>query len=247
MTRLSMVFTEDLKRDTSGLLASLKDKYAERLAVAEQKRDSVFRTLFLIDAALAFLVSGQNFKVPVVDVSAAEIPVVVEAATLASAIALVLAVVQFVTWASYDMISRQYANHAAGVKHDSQRQPGTHQIDPDFISAAETHNELAMKLFRSKFNIFGADYYEPGRAFRMYSAVVHGLIFLLFILFPIVHGLLVFWSLHATYSVHGLGIVITTYILIVIVLNLLGVFIWVGSYKDFQFSLDFDREPWIEK
>jgi hypothetical protein len=239
-----MVFSEELKRDTSGILASLKDKYTERLAVAEQKRDSILRSLLIIDAALAFLISGQNFKVPVLDVSAIEIPAVVETATLASALTIVFVVTQFITWASYDTISRQYGIAAAGVVHDASQQTGTHAVDPDFINAAETYSELTLKLLRFKFNNFGPDYYQPGKAFNLYSSLVDGLIRLIFALFPIVHGLLVYLSLQATYLAHGLGVVICLYFLIVIVLNLLAVLIWVGAYKDFFFSLDFSKEPW---
>ena len=244
MTRLSMAFTEELKRDTGGLLASLKDKYIGRLAVAEHKRDMIFRSAFIIDAALAFLISGQNFKIPVLGISAIEIPAIVEAATLTSAIAVVFATVQFITWAAYDMILRQYGNAAAGVVHSAGEQAGKHAIDPDFFNAAESHVELALKLLRIKFNNFGPDYYEPGKAFRVYSAAVHGLIYLLFVLFPLVHWLLTGLSLYATYSAHGFGVVTGVYFLTVLVLNLLAILIWVGTYKDFHFVLDFTKAPW---
>ena len=166
LTRLSMAFSEDLKRDTSGLLASLKDKYIERATVAEQKWHRVFRSLFIIDAALAFLITGHDFKIPVLEIRAIEIPAVVEAATIASAFAAVILAAQFVTWASYDMILRQYGNAAAGVRYSAGEQAGRHAVDPDFVSSADMHTELVVKLLRTKLNITGPDYYEPGKAFR---------------------------------------------------------------------------------
>lgn len=246
MTRLSMVFTEDLKRDITGVLASLKDKYIERLAFAEQKRDKIFRSVFIIDAALAFLITGHDFKLPVLDIRAIEIPAFVEVTTIVSAIAVVFAVAQFITWAGYDTISRQYGNAMAGVVHSAGEQDGRHAVDPDFIIAAETYTELMLKLIRIKFNIFGPDYYEPGRAFKAYSYAVHGLIGLLFVLFPLVHWLLTASSLYATCSVHGLGFLTGVYSLIVVTLNLLAVLIGVGAYKSFHFDIDFAKRPWVK-
>jgi hypothetical protein len=218
----------ELKLDTAGVLPGLREKYTQRLAIAEQKRDNLFRNLFIIDAALAFLITGQNFKLPILDVATTDIPAAVEAATLASSITIVFVATTFITWAAYDAIVRQFGNTVARPL----------ALDPDFINAAESHVELCLKLLRSKFNIAGSDFHEPGKGFKAYSAVVYGLISLLFILFPIVHGLLNFLSLSATYTTHGLGIVTCIYFAIVITANLLAVFIWVGAYKDFTFYLE---------
>ena len=244
LTRLCMAFSEDLKRDTTGLLTSLKDKYVERATVAEQKWQKVFRGAFYVDAVIAFLITGHDFKIPVLDIRAIEIPAVVEAATITSAFAVVILAAQFVTWASYDMILRQYGNAAAGAKYSAGEQDGRHAVDPDFVAAADIHTELVVKLLRSKFNITGPDYYEPGKGFRVYSGVVGILIGLLFVLFPLVHWLITGLSLYATYTAHGLGFLTGLYSLIVIVMNLLAVMIGVGTYKSFHFDMDFNKRPW---
>jgi hypothetical protein len=244
MTRLSMVFNEEMKRDTAGLLDSLKDKYIERARIAELKWHSMFRSLFFVDAALSFLISGHDFKIPIIDIRAIEIPSVVEAATIASAFCAVFLATQFVTWASYDTITRQFGNAAAGVKYSAGEKPGVHTVDSDFVAAAHAHTELALKLLRAEFNINSPDYYDPGKAFRIYSKTVYGLIGLLLVLFPLVHWLLTGLSLHATFSVHGLGIVTGIYFLVVFTMNLLAFLVAVGAYKDFYFSFDFSKTPW---
>lgn len=228
MTRLTFAFDAELKRDETGVLHGLKERYFERLAVAEHKRDSVFRSLFIIDAALAFLISGSNFKLPLLELKTSEIPAVIETATTASAIALVFAVFAFTNWAAYDTISRQY-----GVSH-AQRSTA----DPDFINAAESHVELTLKLLRTKFNIWGPDLHEPGWGFKLYSWLVSVLISALFVLFPIVHFLLTALSLASTYLVNGLGLISSVYFLIIIILNLLAVLVFRGVYQDFNFSTD---------
>lgn len=139
----------------------------------------------------------------------------------------------FITWSAYEAITRQFGNTVARPL----------ALDPDFVNAAEYHVELGLKLLRSKFNITGPDFHEPGKVFKVYSVVVYALIGLLFILFPVVHGLLIILSLSATYLTHGLGIITGVYFAIVIISNLLAVLIWVGAYKSFTFYVEFADKP----
>ncbi|MER8772136.1 hypothetical protein NKH63_25845 [Mesorhizobium sp. M0960] len=228
MTRLYATFDLELEIDKQGTLNNLRGKFIERLVVAEQKRDATIRSLFYIDAALAILVSGKSLKVPFFDIATSDLPAILEIVTATGAIAAVFVVIAFINWASYDTILNQFAIRDA--------QPTF--IDPDFIQAAEKQTELTMKLLRKKFNIWGVDFHEPGRAFSTYAWITAILFNALCILFPILHFILTAMSLNQTYVHSDMGAVYIIYFGVVSLANFLAVWIFVGAYRDFTFFVD---------
>lgn len=233
LTRLSQSLDLEMNIDKDGVLKGLSEKYIDRLAISENKRDSLFRSLFLIDAALAILISGSDLKLPLTELTTSEIPAIIEIVTAISAVTMVFGAVAFINWAAYDAIVRQYAVRHARPSH----------IDPDFINAAETHIELTLKLLRIRFNVWGVDFHEPGRGFRSYSILVHVLISALFILFPILHYALTYLSFQITIETNGLGLTYIIYIFVVVLCNILAILVFAGSYLNFRFFVDLAEEP----
>jgi hypothetical protein len=151
MTRLYAAFDLELKIEKQGILKGLREKYIVRLRVAEQKRDSLLRAIFLLDATIAILISGKSLKVPFFDLATSDLPAILEIVTATSAIAVIFFAIAFINWASYDTIVNQFAISESQLS----------AIDPDFIQAADRHTELTLNLLRAKFNIWGIDFHEP--------------------------------------------------------------------------------------
>ncbi|WP_373506363.1 hypothetical protein [Aestuariivirga sp.] len=233
LLRLNFAFRTALMRDSKGILFSLREKYIQQLQIREEKRNKVFRGVFILDAVLAFSIAGKNFTLPLVGVASTDIPAIVEIVTLASAVAVIIFANEFLNWAAYQMLASHYGGVAAEQV----------SSDPDFYNAAEHEGFFTLKMLRTKMNIFQPDDNEPGMLFTIYSKVVYGLLIMLFILFPILHFLLTGFSLSLTYMAHGLSIFTAVYFLIVVALNLLSVLMWVGCYRGFTFYIETPDQP----
>ncbi|MER8775778.1 hypothetical protein [Mesorhizobium sp. M0977] len=228
MTRLYAAFDLELKIDKLGILKNLRGRYVERLNVAEGKRDSILRALFLLDAIIVVLISGKSLNIPLLNITTADLPGILEIATATSAIAAIFFAIAFINWAAYEAIVSQFAIREA--------EPSF--VDPDFIQAAEKHTELTLKLLRTKFNIWGVDFHEPGQEFVLYSRIMNGLFTALFILFPILHYILTGMSFIETFNRNEIGLVYIIYFGIVILANVLAVLLLIGIYHDFRFLVE---------
>src|SRR5690606_25310908 len=122
---------------------------------------STIRSVFILDSAVAVLVSGKSLTIPILDVATSDLPAILEIVTALSAVAAVFTAVAFVNWAAYDAIVNQYAVR------DSKN-----VLDPEFIQASDKHMEFTVKLLRSKFNIYGVDFFHPGRGALIYFQIV---------------------------------------------------------------------------
>lgn len=247
VVRLGMAFGEDLSRDKGGTLVNLKAEFLARFVTAEAKRDQIVKAAFLLDGLILLIHSGQQFALPLVGGSLSKLPVILELTTIASAVSIAFASLQFVTCGAYDMILRQYSNLEAGPTLAHDNQGVRYSIDPDLVSAARSYNELSLKVLRPKLNLSGADYYVPTMAFRVFAGLCSLLVAILFILIPIGHGSLIYLSLYATYAKFGVSFLAVIYYCIVVSLHLLALLICVGSYKEFDFDVDLSEPPWISR
>lgn len=228
LVRLAMTTNAEMRLDKMGIFSDdLKSKYIERLESSEQIRDNTFRSFFTIEALLLFVLTGTNLVLPFFGVKTSDIPAILEMLTILASLAAIFVVISSVNFDAYHAILRQFGNRAAA----------TTDIDPDFVIAADSQTQLFLKILRAKFNYSGKDIYISSRGFELFSGIVYFLIYIMLILFPILHFSLIYLSIKSTYEKYEFGFIIGMYVFTIVLCNLLALLIFVGSYKQFEFLI----------
>lgn len=158
--RLRMTFEREMLLDDEGKIFNdaLHQKYLDMHSRSVAKQDSILKTLLITDCLLALLLFGKNVTIPGTPLSLQDIPAAIEVLTLFASFNFMVLSLAFANTQAYAAICDQFTNRLAAKA----------CVDPDFISAAHISKELYLKLFRPKFNIFGEDFFEAGRAFRIF-------------------------------------------------------------------------------
>lgn len=113
-------------------------------------------------------------------------------------------------------------------------------MDPDFYTAAKIPNDLFLKIFRGKLNIWGEDFYSSGGSFMLFSWVVHALLMVALCVIVLAHGVLVFlvcldvwsldWGVFERLACLGFGFL----------MNFGAIVVVVGGNREFEFKEEFD-------
>ena len=212
IVRLRQTFDIELNLDKGNVLG--RETYEKYLG------------LFIMDAALFLIMSGQNWSVPGFGVEVSSIPAVQEILLFATALSFFFLCGYFVTNQCYIAIIDQYGNRIVN----------SDLVDPDFFNASRKHFDFFLKLFRPKLNIWGIDFYQHGRAFAIFSWIITTITILVVLTLPAAH-LLLTWTATERILQSDLGS-LGKYFLTgaVSLVNFAGVLMVFGAFKDFNFS-----------
>lgn len=163
ITRLGMAFGLEMSLDKKATVFTEETEklFLERQKEAEARRDGTFKSALYIDAALAFVVAGGGFSIPIIGVNTSEIPALVPLLLIASAFAFFVASNSFITWAAYDSVNSNIAK----------RRCDPYCIDPEFLSASRIHAELYQKKYFVQNSTFGAKIFMNQLKFSRYFLV----------------------------------------------------------------------------
>lgn len=226
--RLRRSFDMELNIDKGRILGpETYEKYLEMQRSVEQKQDHLIRSLFLLDAALFLIISGQNLSVPGFGVQVSSIPAVQEILLFVTAMTFFLVCGTFVTNQCYIAVIDQYGN----------RFVNSDRVDPDFFNASRKHFDFFLKLFRPQMNIWGMDFYQHGRGFAIFSWMITIITALVALTIPVAH-LLLTWSATQILIESDMG-AFGKYFLTgaIALINFSGVLMVFGAFKDFDFFL----------
>lgn len=163
-----MTFEREMSLDDDGTIFNdtLHQKYLEMHNRALAKQEALLKTTLLSDGLLALLMFGKSVTIPGTSIGFQDLPAAVEVLTVFASFSFMVLSLAFMNAQAYQAICDQFTNRLAAKK----------GIDPDFISSAYTSTELYLKLFRAKMNIFGEDFFDAGRGYKIFYS---GLSFLL--------------------------------------------------------------------
>ncbi|KQU96794.1 hypothetical protein ASD00_18260 [Ensifer sp. Root31] len=158
--RLRMTMQREMQLDTDAAVFtdSLYEKYLSMHRSAILRQDGNLKAVVLADIGLAMLLFGKNVTIPGTSLGLHDIPAGIQVLTALSSFAFLMLSLTFLNSQLYQAVIEQFSIRTAAPR----------QIDPDFLTAADTFTELYIKAFRGKMNIFGIDFYEAGRGFRAY-------------------------------------------------------------------------------
>lgn len=155
-----MTLEQEMLRDPDRTIfnAELRSKYLEMHKEASRRENSIAKRLVYTDIALAMLLFGKNVKIPTLDMGISDIPFALQALTILSSISFL--------FLSYAFLNSQL--YQAIIEVFDQRDVKPKRIDPDFLTSATLYNELWLKVFRKKMNIFDLDFYEASKAYVIF-------------------------------------------------------------------------------
>jgi hypothetical protein len=228
ITRLTMSMDHEMDIDSKGQFSvELYNRYLSTLLTAEKQRDGKFKGLLVADAIVALLLSGKSLKIPWTEVTTSELPAVREIVVSLASIGFLFAALSYVNALCYSLVVQQF----------SIRQARRSALDPDFLIAADNVLQFSLKIFRQKFNFWGADFYSPGWGFKLVSIAINSCIALLFTAFPVAHLSLVGLSLLETINSFGGEWWVVAFASVCVMFNLVGLAVLILSSVGFTFEI----------
>ncbi len=109
-------------------------------------------------------------------------------------------------------------------------------IDPDFVNASKHYFEFFLKVFRPKMNIWGVDFFEPGKGFSRFCRLVNFLNGAILIMFPILHFTLIVFAASYTLGSELHWLLKSAILIAVVVINFTALVISLGAQIDFEFA-----------
>jgi hypothetical protein len=200
--------------------------YLKMLETATTKRDTIFRSLIIIDSILVIIALGQPVQIPALAISLDKLPAVVEILLLVGAMGFYFTVVTFQDWLIYAQISEQY--YISKVKFTG--------VDPGFLTASDRYMDLHLKMISlPRVNIWGKDFDVPGKGARAFFRFHHLVMLTILLSYPVAHFLSVYLGLKASASrLEPLHFYI--YASIIIGLNLLTLMVAIGHNVQWRYS-----------
>lgn len=226
MGRLTRSFDRELNLDINQAFdREFYEKYIERNQEVEGKLNQLLRSLVLINTVLFVSISGHDWKLPIVDIMLSEIPAFQQITIFYSSIVFFFVCSTFVTKLCYDQLINVCGNRIV----DKDR------VDPDFFNAASKNFDFFLKIYRPKLNHWGIDFFEHGKGFSVFSALIFVLTVAVILVFPTVQiSLIVFatiqifqseWNEYAKFLLVGT----------VAIINFGGLALIFGMNKEFNF------------
>ncbi|RVG87512.1 hypothetical protein [Sinorhizobium meliloti] len=226
--RMTASFQEELEAvNDADLEKDLLAKFVERFKEAEIKRDNNFRALLIIDSLLAFALSGRDITIPVAGVRTSEVPALLEILVVLSTVGLWVSAATFVTWLCYSQLIWTLHNRIGDPA----------KIDPKWRSFATAYNEISATIFNRQTTIRHSELFEPQRGFKVFAWLVEKATYLLFLLAPMTHLLLLGYALHGIYQTHGLAPLYSVLYCAVVIGHTLTLALWFGHGIEFKFLL----------
>jgi hypothetical protein len=229
ITRLSLSLDQEMDLDREGVLfdESRYKNYVSMLQESESKMHSLARSIVITDAIVFFLEFGRKFTLPVIDIPIGSLPAALEIATFFSCLTFVYVALAFINSQAYAAIVNQFSIRRANL----------HAIDPDFLIASDRFIELFLKLHRTKFNLWGPDFFTPRAAFKYYSIFVVGLALACFFALIFLHMAAIAISIWTTWNAWGLTFFTVPYFVFVICTNVGAILVVAKLNSDFLFDV----------
>lgn len=233
LTRLTMTFDRELDLDSAGALgdeayAGYKEQHQNSIA----KRDSMAKSLVLVNTVLFLLINGKGWKIPGMEADISTLPAIKEIVLLYSSLCFFFLCITFVNEQCYAGLVGQY-----GI-----RKSRASSIDPDFVNASKFHYDFYLKIYRAKMNIWGVDFFESRRPFTVFSGAIVAMTVGILLLFPVIHFLLIFL---AALKITGNDWIVwgkVFYFSVIALINISGfVMVW-AMLKDFSFDIFKSKE-----
>lgn len=233
LTRLTSAFALELSLLSEEQVGRLRADYREREKEATQKRDSLFRSLVVMDALVAIVLSGKEIVLPFVGIATKDLPALLEISVALASANLYFAAFAFNVWLAYNQIYHVFCRREAADRH----------IDPDLIFAGEIYNELNIKLLQRKMNLWGFDWSIPGRVFNSLSVSFNVANLVFFCLIPIMHSWLIFYAMDRIWQQSELSALHGLFFLWVAMGHILALVIWFVPSVQFTFRTAIGPKP----
>lgn len=220
--RIRMTVAEEMALDKDGLIFTdaLREKYLAMHKQAVARQDATLKTLIFADLALALLLFGKNIGLPGTTLSLQDIPAATQVFTALASFGFLTVALAFLNAQTYQAVIEQF---------DVRRTKAT-AIDPDYLTAADTFSELYLKAFRRQMNVFGQDFYDPGKGYKRYYFLMVLLISLSYASILLLHLSAIAAGIWATWSVGWMPIL---FCIAVVLMNTTGILVNVLLSFDF--------------
>lgn len=231
--RLRMTLAREMDLDPNGEVFSddLYSRYLAMLGTANARQEGLIRSLTFTDVGLAILLMGKSITIPVLNIGLSELPAAREALSILASLGFLFLCLAFHNLQYYTAVVEVFA----------QKRVSSKEIDPDFVAAAYTYTEWFVKLYRNRMNIWGVDFFLPGRGYRLYYGALAILLTLSILGMVLVHFALIGWAAYGT-ALNGWAFVL--YITVMIAINLTG--IMVAVTPSFEFNLPNGEAPDVD-
>ncbi|MEM7241329.1 MAG: hypothetical protein AAF429_04000 [Pseudomonadota bacterium] len=226
MSRLTMTFNEELNLDQNKVFnKEYYDNLIARFLEVQASQNALVKNLGLINTILFLILHGQEWTIPILNVEIAQIPAIKEIFVFYSSLAFYFLCMVFVNAQSYSGLINQCGNRVVDSR----------LIDPDYYNAAKIEHSFPLKLYRPKSNIWGVDFFEPGKGFRILSFVNNLTIILAALIIPAIHFGLIGYALYLLWDITTPFILAIPYLAIIAILNIGGLLLVIGMSVSFTF------------
>jgi hypothetical protein len=168
--RLRMTLDREIDLDPNEKIFNheLFSEYRQRHSEALTRQAGLIKAIIWSDAALALFISGRNINIPTLDIGLSDLPVAREVLAISASLTFMFLCVAFTNIQLYEAILQTLAKRKALGS----------GIDPEFLSSAYLFSEMHLKTNRTKMNLWGVDFFEPGISFRIYYGAITSLMML---------------------------------------------------------------------
>lgn len=229
ITRLGMTFARELAIDKSGTVFN-EARYRGYLAMyaeAIRRRDNLARSVVFGDFLLLILLSGKSIIVPGISLAIIDLPAALEITLVFAAVAFLFASISFFNEQAYlSIVSQFHIRRASQIG-----------VDPDFLLVSDVYQELFLKLYRRKLNIWGIDFLTPGRSYvRFFGAISLGATLAILVLISL-HFVAMGAAIYTSCSRTGVDVVSGLCWSFAVVANVTGLLTVATMTKDFEFTV----------
>lgn len=179
--RMRMTVQQEMKLDPDGEIFNeqLHERYLGKHREAAEKQLALSKSWLYSNMALAILLFGKDFKLPVVGMNLSDIPAAIQVITFVSSISFLFMSFAFLNAQLYEAIAQQFDIRKASKL----------GVDADFLSAANIYTELWLKAFSREMHHGGLDFFKAPGSYAAY------------------YGIIQFIGIFAVFSVLGLHLV----------------------------------------
>ncbi|MGW6778326.1 hypothetical protein ACWF50_09770 [Brucella pseudogrignonensis] len=199
--RLRMTFEREmfLDKDEQVFNDGLYQKYLKMYERAALRQEALLKSLMITDGVLALFLSGKDIVIPTTSISIRDFPAALEILMLFSSFGFMFLCLAFANTQAYLAICNQFTIRTAAK----------YNVDPDFISAADIFTEFHIKLFRSKMNIFGIDFFEAGKGYSFFYSCLSRLMSIAVLSVIALHLSLVGYAIWLSFSFNWISILLS--------------------------------------
>jgi len=236
-TRIMMTFAEEIEQSPEAFLRQeVIDGYVTQLAGVEIRRDNALKAFVVSDLILAFMLAGNDFRIPYLDKAASEIPVILEALTMFSSFSLMILCHTLFIHTAYGLCLGILSGKS--IKSDN--------TDSDLIKASKTYFDFAVKAFSRDFHPSGKDFFKPGIGYIFAARAMSAAITIVLIFIPILHAYLIWSSFKVTFAEFNGSIAYFLYFSVTTLMNIIGILLVALPSMSFRFTVNGDAKRVME-